>query len=303
MPKPHTSSPVHGWLALDKPLGLTSTQALGRARRLLGGKKAGHGGTLDPLATGVLPLAFGEATKVIPYVMDGDKEYEFTLRWGEERATGDAEGEVIATSDARPNEAQILAAMPEFIGTIQQKPPAFSAIKVQGERAYDLARAGEKVDLAARDVRIDKFELIDIIDKDSAKFRVSCGKGMYVRSLARDLAEKLGGCGYVGALRRTKVGPFTIENAVSMDELERLSAENAALTALLPIKSALGAIPTLILTPNEANTLRLGQRILIRPQHGTLFEAPLIFAEYDCVPIGLIEAKAGEFRVLRGFHF
>jgi len=151
--------PVHGWLVLDKPLGLTSTQALGRARRLLGGKKAGHGGTLDPLATGVLPLAFGEATKVIPYVMDGDKEYEFTVRWGEARSTDDAEGEVVASSAVRPSEDQIRKILPTFVGTISQKPPAFSAIKVQGERAYDLARAGEVVDLAARDVLIKNFDL------------------------------------------------------------------------------------------------------------------------------------------------
>jgi tRNA pseudouridine55 synthase len=295
--------PVHGWLALDKPLGLTSTQALGRARRLLGGKKAGHGGTLDPLATGVLPLAFGEATKLIPYVMDGDKEYEFTMRWGESRATDDAEGEVVAESGIRPTEAQIREGLPAFTGVILQKPPAFSAIKVQGMRAYDLARAGEVVELALREVCIKKLELIEIIDENHASFRVLCGKGMYVRALARDLGARLGTCGYVSALRRTKVGPFTMENAVSMEKLEHLSTENAASTALLPMKTALGAIPTLSLTPNEANTLRLGQRILIRPQHGNLFEASLIFAEYNSVPVALIEAKAGEFSVLRGFHF
>jgi tRNA pseudouridine55 synthase len=303
MPKPEIRSTVHGWLALDKPLGLTSTQALGRARRLLGGKKTGHGGTLDPLATGILPLAFGEATKLIPYVMDGDKEYEFTVRWGEARATDDAEGDVVAKSDVRPTEAQVRGILPAFTGIISQKPPAFSAIKVQGERAYDLARAGEVVDLAAREVLIKNIELIEIIDENSAAFRVLCGKGMYVRSLARDMAAQLGTCGYVNALRRTKVGPFAMENAVSMDELERLSVKNAALTALLPLKSALGGVPTLSLTPNEANTLRLGKKILIRPQHGTIFEAPLIFAEYDSVPVALVEAIAGEFRVLRGFHF
>ncbi len=303
MSKPDFCPPVHGWLVLDKPLGLTSTQALGRARRLLGGKKAGHGGTLDPLATGILPLAFGEATKLIPYVMEGDKEYEFTVRWGEARATDDAEGEVVATSENRPTEAQIRAALPEFIGVIRQKPPSFSAIKVQGERAYDLARAGEVVELAAREVVVHAFDLIDVPDADSAAFRVSCGKGTYVRALARDLAVSLRTCGYVSALRRTKVAPFTLENAVSMDVLERLSTGNTALAALLPLKAALGSIPTLVLTPNEAHTLRLGQRILIRPQHGNLFEASLIFAEMGGVPIALLEAKAGEFRVLRGFHF
>jgi tRNA pseudouridine55 synthase len=303
MTKPEIRSSVHGWLVLDKPLGLTSTQALGRARRLLGGKKAGHGGTLDPLATGILPLAFGEATKLIPYIMDGDKEYEFTVRWGEARSTDDAEGEVVGESVVRPTEAQIREVLPAFTGVISQKPPAFSAIKVQGGRAYDLARAGEVVELVPRDVLVKNIELIETPDKDRTSFRVLCGKGMYVRALARDMAVHLGTCGYVQTLRRTKVGPFDLENAVSMESLERLSAENAASTALLPLKSALGVIPTLSLTPNEANTLRLGQRILIKPQHGNLFEAHLVFAEYDGVPVALIEAIAGEFKVLRGFHF
>jgi tRNA pseudouridine55 synthase len=300
-PKFHPS--VHGWLVLDKPLGLTSTQALGRARRLLSGKKAGHGGTLDPLATGILPLAFGEATKLIPYIMDGDKEYIFTVRWGESRTTDDGEGEVSARSDVRPSEAQIRASLPAFTGAIQQQPPSFSAIKVQGERAYDLARAGEIVELASREVLIHRFELIDIIDADHGSFRVTSGKGMYVRSLARDLAIKLGTFGHVSALRRTKVGPFNLENAVSMERLEQLSSEKVASTALLPLKNALGTIPILALSANEAHTLRLGQRILIKPQHGALFNAPLIFAEQDGLPIALVEAKAGEFRILRGFHF
>lgn len=303
MSKPDLRSPVHGWLVLDKPLGLTSTQALGRARRLLSGKKAGHGGTLDPLATGILPLAFGEATKLIPYIMDGDKEYEFTITWGESRATDDAEGAVTATSSIRPHAEQIRAALPSFTGTIWQKPPAFSAIKVQGERAYDLARAGEAVELASREVLIHKFELIEVINENSASFRAASGKGMYVRSLARDLAEKLGTVGYVSQLRRTKVGPFTLKNAVSIEKLESLSAENARSTALLPLKAALWTIPTLNLTPSETHILKMGQTILIRPQHGELFDAPLIFAEHQGVPVALVEAKAGEFRTLRGFHF
>ena len=303
MQKPENKNTVHGWLVLDKPLGLTSTQALGRARRLLGGKKVGHGGTLDPLATGVLPLAFGEATKLIPYVMDGEKEYEFTVRWGEARSTDDAEGEVIARSEVRPTAAQIREILPTFTGVITQKPPAFSAIKVQGERAYDLARAGENVDLVPREVVVKLFELIEVIDKDNASFRVLCGKGTYVRALARDMAVRMRTLGYVCALRRTKVGPFDIEKAVSMESLERLSPENAVLTALLPIKAGLGVIPTLSLTSNEANTLRLGQKILIKPQHGALFEFPMAFAEYNGVPIALVEIVAGEFKVLRGFHF
>jgi len=297
------SPPVHGWLALDKPLGLTSTQALGRARRLLGGKKAGHGGTLDPLASGLLPLAFGEATKVVPYVMDGDKEYEFTVRWGEARSTDDAEGTLVDSSAVRPSEEAIRGILPKFIGTISQKPPAFSAIKVEGERAYDLARAGETVELAARDVLIKNLELVAIPDADSASFRVACGKGMYVRSLARDMAQALGTCGYVSALRRTKVGPFRIENAVSMEKLERLSLENAASSALLPIKSALHDVSVLSLTQNEAFSLRLGKKILIKPQHGDILSKSVIFTEFQGIPVALVEPIAGEFRVLRGFHF
>jgi tRNA pseudouridine55 synthase len=303
MTNPRFRSTIHGWLVLDKPLGLTSTQALGKARRLLGGTKAGHGGTLDPLATGILPLAFGEATKLIPHIMDGDKEYEFTICWGEMRSTDDAEGKVTETSKVRPTDAQIHAALPAFTGTILQKPPAFSAIKVDGERAYDLARAGEVVELAAREVVIHTFELLSIIDVNHASFRVLCGKGMYVRSLARNLAEKLSTCGYVSDLRRTKVGSFTLENAISMKKLEELARGNTSLTALLPIKSALGTISLLNLSDTEAHTLRLGQKVLIRPQHGDVSASQVLFAEHNGVPIALVEAKAGEFRVLRGFHF
>ncbi len=302
MPFPVQQIP-HGWLVLDKPLGLTSTQALGKVRRLLNGKKAGHGGTLDPLATGLLPLAFGEATKLIPYVMEGDKAYEFIVKWGEARATDDAEGAVTSTSEYRPSIDQIREALPAFIGRISQKPPSYSAIKLDGERAYDLARSGEKVDIAERDVVIHSLELIEIIDKDSASFRVSCGKGMYVRALARDMAVKLGTFGYVKQLKRTKVGPFTLQNAVSMDFLEGLSAKNEARTALLPIKAALWSIPTLALTANEANSLRLGKKILIRPQNIELVQHNLVFAEYDGVPIAILEPIAGEFRIVRGFHF
>ncbi|MDD4615701.1 MAG: tRNA pseudouridine(55) synthase TruB [Alphaproteobacteria bacterium] len=294
---------VHGWLILDKPLGLTSTQAIGRCRRLLGGKKVGHGGTLDPLATGVLPLAFGEATKLIPYVMDGDKEYEFTLRWGERRSTDDAEGNVLEQSPIRPAETQVLEALPKFTGVILQKPPAFSAIKVQGERAYDLARSGEQVDLAPREVQIKKIDLIQTVDADHTCFRVSCGKGVYIRSLARDLAAHLGTCGYVSGLKRTKVGAFKLKNACSMPDLERSHDQNAALDHLLPLKAAFLDVPTLILGPSEVHLLQNGQPILIRPQHGNLFEAPLIFAEHNQVPVALVEPIEGEFRVLRGFHF
>ena len=198
--------PVHGWLVLDKPQGLTSTQAMGRTRRLLNGKKAGHGGTLDPLATGVLPLAFGEATKLIPYVMDGDKEYEFTIRWGEARDTDDSEGKVIASEGAIPDAAQIKAALPSFIGVIQQTPPKFSAIKIEGQRAYDIAREGGEPELAPRPVTIHTLEITGQPAAAETAFRVHCGKGMYVRAIARDLAAKLGTYGHIVSLRRTRAG-------------------------------------------------------------------------------------------------
>ncbi len=300
---PKTPNTVHGWLILDKPIGLTSTQALGKTRRLLGGKKVGHGGTLDPLATGILPLAFGEATKLIPYVMDGDKEYEFTVRWGEARDTDDAEGQVTAQSDKRPTDDEIRRALPAFIGAISQTPPVFSAIKLDGERAYDLARGGQKVELAPRQVAVHAIELIDQPDADHARFKVACGKGMYVRSLARDLAMNLGTYGHVSELRRTRVGPFRIDGAISLEKLEDLSHKGAALTALLALKAALDDIPALILTASEAQRLRSGQSILIRPQHGDVMNARTLLALHQDTPVALVRCEDGEFRVVRGFHF
>lgn len=296
-------STVHGWLVLDKPLGLTSTQALGKARRILGGKKAGHGGTLDPLATGILPLAFGEATKVVPYIMDGEKEYEFTIRWGEQRTTDDAEGESIKESDIRPNEKAILDVLPSFIGEINQIPPIFSAIKMGGKRAYDMARAGEMPEMKSRQIVIHELELIELIDENHASFRVSCGKGTYVRSLARDIAEAVGTCGYVSALRRTKVGPFTLKNAFSLDKLEDLAHKEAAHGALLAIGSALDDIPGLNLTADEAQRLRAGLSFLIKPDQLSLMEQPVILASHQGTPVALVKVKKGSFCVARGFTF
>lgn len=300
---PKIKTSVHGWLILDKPLGLTSTQAIGKARRLLGGKKVGHGGTLDPLATGILPLAFGEATKLIPHVMDGNKLYEFTIRWGEQRTTDDGEGEITKTSSKRPTEEDIRKALPHFIGTIQQTPPIFSAIKLAGERAYDIARAGGTPDMAPRDVEIHSLEFLSIPNIDHAKFRVSSGKGMYVRSLARDLAQKLGTVGHVSALRRTGVGGFSLDQAITLEKLEELHKAGNVASALLPLPAALGDLPSLTLTAADAERLRKGQGVLIRPQQLELMEQKLIFAEYQGVPVALVEPKAGEFKVVRGFHF
>lgn len=303
MNTPKLKPAVHGWLVLDKPEGLTSTQALGKVRKLLGGKKAGHGGTLDPLATGILPLAFGEATKLIPYVIDGDKEYEFTVRWGEERSTDDREGEVTATSDVRPSETALRAVLDRFVGLIEQTPPAFSAIRLDGERAYDIARSGGTPALMPRQVWVHRLEQVAMPDPAHAVFRVACGKGMYVRSLARDLARILGTYGHVAQLRRTRVGPFGLDKAISLEKLEELKHKDAALTALLALGVALDDIPGLCLTASEAQRLRSGQSLLIRPQHKDLMQVPVLLAEHQGVPVAIVEPRGGAFHVVRGFHF
>jgi tRNA pseudouridine55 synthase len=267
---------VDGWVILDKPVGLGSTPAVGRVRRLFGAQKAGHGGTLDPLASGVLPIALGEATKTVPFVMDGRKEYHFTLRFGQARSTEDAEGEVTATSDLRPADEGIRSALAAFVGDIEQVPPAFSALKIEGKRAYDLARAGEPVALKPRRVLIERLELLGRPDADHADFVVSCGKGTYIRSLGRDLALSLGTVGYLSALRRTAVGPFREEAAISLPKLEALGHIPALLGALAPVATALDDIPALALTEAQADRLRQGQPVLLTrdaPPSGALLRA------------------------------
>ncbi len=220
---------VHGWVVLDKPLDMTSTQAVSVVRRLFNARKAGHAGTLDPLASGVLPIALGEATKTVPFAQEAGKTYRFTLRWGQSTTTQDAEGEVIAQSDVRPSPEAVRAALDAFVGDIEQIPPQFSAIKVDGERAYDLARAGETVELKARPVRIDGLALLDAPSSDLCVIEMRCGKGAYVRALARDLASALGAEGHVAALRRMQVGPFIAGEAVTLDALKDLVHRSAAL--------------------------------------------------------------------------
>jgi tRNA pseudouridine55 synthase len=267
---------VDGWVILDKPVGLGSTPAVSRVRRLFGAQKAGHGGTLDPLASGVLPIALGEATKTVPFVMDGRKEYRFTLCFGQARSTEDAEGEVTATSDLRPADAAVRSALAAFVGEIEQVPPAFSALKVDGKRAYDLARAGEAVDLKPRRIVIERLELLGRADTDHADFVVSCGKGTYIRSLGRDLAHSLGTVGYLSALRRTAVGPFREEAAISLPKLEALGHIPALLGALAPVATALDDIPALALTEAQADRLRQGQPVLLTrdaPPSGALLRA------------------------------
>ena len=254
--------PLNGWLVVDKPPGMTSTDVVNRVRRGFDAQKAGHGGTLDPLATGVLPVAFGHATKTVPYVMDGIKLYRFTLRLGDARDTDDADGQVVATSDARPTDAQIAEALPAFLGDIMQVPPAYSAIKVAGERAYDMAREGRAPVLEPRPARVDRFALVERPDADTAVFEVQSGKGVYMRSLARDLAQACGALGHVAALRRLRVGPFTEAQAISLDKCVA-SADNAPASPnlLLPVATALADIPALALTEAEVFGLSNGQAI------------------------------------------
>ena len=254
--------PLDGWLIIDKPAGMTSTDVVNRVKRGFDAQKAGHGGTLDPLATGVLPIAFGSATKTVPYVMDGTKLYRFTLRLGEARDTDDSDGAVTATSHARPTDDALRAALPTFTGEIMQIPPIYSAIKVAGERAYDMAREGRAPVLEARPARVDRFELVERVDQDTAIFKVQSGKGVYMRSLARDLAAACGTVGHIAALRRLRVGPFLEENAISLDNA--MPAEDTARSSpdlLLPVLTALADIPALALTDAEAVLLTQGQAI------------------------------------------
>jgi tRNA pseudouridine55 synthase len=269
---------IDGWVVLDKPVGLGSTPAVSRVRRLFGAQKAGHGGTLDPLASGVLPIALGEATKTVPFVMDGRKEYRFTLRLGEARSTEDSEGGVTASSEVRPTDQAIRDALGSFLGEIEQVPPAFSALKIDGRRAYDLSRAGEAVEMKPRKVRIDRLELLSRPDRDHADLVVTCGKGTYIRSLGRDLAVALGTVGHLSALRRTAAGPFHEEAAISLPKLEALGHIPALFGALVPVVTALDDIPALALTEAQANQLRHGQPVLLTrdaPSSGALLRAEL----------------------------
>jgi tRNA pseudouridine55 synthase len=254
--------PLDGWLIVDKPSGIGSTDVVNRVKRLFEAQKAGHGGTLDPLATGLLPVAFGAATKTVPYVMDGTKTYRFTLRFGEARDTDDADGAVTEISEARPTDQQINAALPAFRGDIMQVPPAYSAIKIGGERAYDLAREGQVVEIEARPARVDRFELIERPDADTAVFHVESGKGVYMRSLARDLARACGTVGHIAALRRLRVGPFHETHGIPLDRLGVPGdTPPPSPDLLLPVTTALADIPALAVTAGEAARLFQGQAI------------------------------------------
>ena len=297
--------PVHGWLVLDKPYDMTSTAALGAAKRLFNAAKAGHGGTLDPLATGVLPIAFGEATKTVQYVMEGEKAYRFTVRWGEERDTDDAEGEVAATSDRRPTREEIKAVSPGFIGEISQLPPKFSAIKVRGERAYDLARDGEEVELKPRLVLIHDLRLVDMPDENTAVFEAETGKGAYVRALARDMGRELGCLGHIAALTRTRVGPFRMEDAISLEKLEELRHKDAGREALrevlLPVETALDDIPALAVDRNQATRIVRGQQVILRGGDAPVNEETVL-ATWKGKPVALCTVEAGILKPRRVFN-
>ena len=303
---------LSGYLVIDKPLGMSSAQAVGAVKRVMrrlgvplkgpGACRIGHGGTLDPLASGVLPLALGEATKTVGYVLHGDKAYDFTIRWGAGTATLDAEGEITATSAVRPSGDEICAALPGFIGTISQLPPAYSALKVNGQRAYAMARAGVAVELAARQVEIGALTLLDCPDADHARFSLACGKGTYVRALARDLAVKLGTVGHLTALRRTRAGPFGLAHAISLEKLGEITHITALQTALVPLATVLDDIPALAVTASDAAKLRHGQQ-LWNPGSPDLAPGTTVLVTCDGVPVALCETTAsGSLGVLRGFN-
>ena len=257
---------INGWLVIDKPQGMTSTHVVNVVKALTRAQKVGHGGTLDPLATGVLPIAMGFATKTVPFVMEASKRYRFTMRFGERRDTDDAEGEVVATSDLRPDDSEIAQALPRFIGEIMQRPPAFAAVKVQGERAYDIARRGESVELEPRPIKIEAYEPIERPDADHAVFEVTCGKGAYVRALARDLGEMLGCHAHVSALRRLSVGEFDTAGAITLDNLRQIVDDDSLPQALVSVRTALAGIPAFALTEPQAMRLRSGRSIIIAPR-------------------------------------
>jgi tRNA pseudouridine55 synthase len=288
---------INGWLILDKPVGVTSTHAVSRLKRIFNAKKAGHAGTLDPLASGILPVAFGEATKTVPFVQDGEKAYRFTVRWGAETDSDDSEGAITRTSDERPAPDQIAALLPRFIGTIMQTPPAYSAIKINGERAYDLARDGEEVNLAPRPVTIHALDLVRT-DENEAVLEAQCGKGTYVRAIARDLGRLLGCFGHVVALRRTRVGPFTEEDSVTLAELEAEDAQ--PFDELLSVEAGLSEVTCIVVDRDGAARLRRGQSLLLRGR-----DAPIEgFAYAACggVPVAFGPVEGGELVPSRVFN-
>jgi tRNA pseudouridine55 synthase len=297
--------PVHGWLVLDKPVGVSSTDAVARVKRAFQAAKAGHAGTLDPLASGILPVALGEATKTVPFIVDGIKSYRFTVKWGAETETDDAEGSEIETSDARPARADIERLLPDFTGEIEQVPPRYSAIKVSGARAYDLARKGGDFELSARAVQVNRLEIVEVPDEDHCVLEADCGKGTYVRSLARDLGRAIGCFGHVSELRRTRVGPFKEDATISLDKLEELSHSAAGLegldAVLAPVETALDDIPALAISGDDAAKLTRGQVVLLRGRDAPIINGP-VYATSRGMLVALGEVKRGELWPKRVFN-
>jgi tRNA pseudouridine55 synthase len=296
--------PVHGWLILDKPQGMTSTRAVARVKRLFEADKAGHAGTLDPLATGVLPIALGEATKTVPFVVEGSKAYRFTVRFGAETDTDDAEGKVTATSEVRPSRAEIEAALPRFTGEISQVPPRFSALKVDGARAYELARGEEEFELQPRLVSVARLTLMAHPDQDHCVLEAECGKGTYVRALARDLGRALAALGHVEALRRSRVGPLGEERAVSLATLEELAEKGdcaALLGTLEPVEIALSDIPAIVISAADAARLRRGQPVLLRGRDAPIL-AGTVYATSRGTLVAVGEVSEGELKPRRIFN-
>ncbi|HEX2526251.1 MAG TPA: tRNA pseudouridine(55) synthase TruB [Geminicoccus sp.] len=295
--------PIHGWLCVDKPTGMTSTHVVNVIKRATNAQKVGHGGTLDPLATGVLPIALGDATKTVMYVMDARKGYEFTVKFGEATDTDDSDGVVIAYSDIRPTAEQIEAALPRFRGEIMQRPPIYAAVKIDGERAYDLARRGEEVILEERPIRVDTLDLVEMRDDGSAVLSMTCGKGAYVRSLARDLGEALGTRAHVTQLRRIMVGPFKIEDSVRLADLEAIIADESLPQVLVPVTTALAGIPALAVTEPQAQRLSAGQPIVALPHmiEGELGAEPMVRAMWGGRLVALTRFEEGELLPVRVF--
>lgn len=296
---------VNGWLVLDKPVGLTSTDALTRVKRILHPQKAGHAGTLDPLASGCLPLAFGEATKTVPYVMDGRKVYRFTVSWGVETATDDTEGAPVATSDVRPDEAAIRDILPEFTGTILQVPPSFSAIKVDGERAYDLAREGEKVELEARPIDVHRLDLAAVPDENTAVFETECGKGTYVRALARDMGRRLGTRGHIADLRRLLVGPFGEEDMITLEDLAEMASGVEDISELfdefVSVEAALEQLVEIPVSGNDESRLRHGQGVILRGRDAPILQGE-VFATCQGRLVAICDVERGEMKPKRVFN-
>lgn len=286
---------INGWVLIDKPLEVTSTQVVGRVRRVFSARKAGHGGTLDPLATGLLPIALGEATKTVPMIQDGRKGYRFAIAWGAETDTCDLEGKVTQTSEHRPSRQEAEAKLMDFIGTIDQVPPIYSAIKVDGERAYDLARRGEEVELKSRKIEIFTFHIVDWPkDGGDPEFEITCGSGTYVRSLARDFARSLGTCAHVSLLRRTFVGVFGLDRAISLDNLEALGHGARAFEHLLPVETALDDIPALAVTAEETARIRRGQEVVAVGRAVSTRCEPQILSTGSMIELVLATAGRGE---------